>query len=734
MSTSAAGQTPMQHPWSDARLSADERARQMVEAMTLDERISLLRTEPGFGLLSLGVPLPPSIPEAMRRRTPEGALGSAGYVAAIPRVGMPALQMSDASLGVGNLGGFLRRGDEATSLPASLALAATFDPELARRAGDMLGAEAHAKGFNVQLAGGVNLVREPRNGRNFEYASEDPLLSGVIIGEQIAGIQGRHVVSTTKHYALNSQETGRFVHNAVIDEAALRESDLLAFQIAIEGGRPGAVMCAYNRVNGPYACEDPFLLSTVLKGEWRYPGWVMSDWGAVHSLAPSLEAGLDQESPQDDPWFDGLKAAVLGGEVPAARVEEAARRIVRSMIAIGAVDHPAQPGGSIDKDAHAAIAEQVALSGMVLLKNEGLLPLVGSAQRIAVIGGFADRGVLSGGGSSQVMPYGGHFKDTRGRDGIAAMLAPVYGLSSPLAALRSLRPEAEISFDDGSDSARAAELARTADVAIIFATRPEEEGMDAPDLSLPHGQDGLIAAVAAANPKTAVVLETGNPVDMPWLGEVQAVLQAWYPGQRGGEAIAKILTGEAAPEGRLPMTFPVSVDQLPRPKIPGFDPAQRTPLGLGAKVEPFEVVFNEGSDVGYRWFERTGAKPLFAFGHGLTYTEFAYDRLRLAGGDALEARFTLANSGPREGVEVAQLYVAPPGRTHRLVGWARVRLKPGERREVVVKADPRLLASYDKDGGGWRRSAGTYSVYVGRAAGAKDLAGQVEMRAGAAAQ
>jgi len=727
-------QSPMAHPWNDTRLSADQRARLMVEAMTLDERISLLRTEPGFGLLSLGIPLPPSIPETMRRRTPEGALGSAGYVAAIPRLGMPAQQMSDASLGVGNLGGFLRLGDEATSLPATLALAATFDPQLAREAGDMLGTEAHAKGFNIQLAGGVNLVREPRNGRNFEYASEDPLLSGLIVGEQIAGIQGRHVVSTTKHYTLNAQETGRFVHNAVIDEAALRESDLLAFQIAIERGRPGAVMCAYNRVNGLYACENPFLISTVLKGEWKYPGWVMSDWGAVHSLAPSLKAGLDQESPQDRPWFVGLKDAVAKGEIPAERVDDAARRIVRTMIDVGAVDHPAKRGAAVDKDAHAAIAEQVALSGMVLLKNEDLLPLAPQARKIAVIGGFADRGVLSGGGSSQVMPYGGHFKDTRGREGVAALLAPVYGLSSPLEALRTLRPDADVSFDDGTDPVRAAALARAADVAIVFATRPEEEGMDAPDLSLPYGQDALIAAVAAANPNTAVVLETGNPVAMPWLNQVKAVLQAWYPGQRGGQAIAKILTGAAAPEGRLPVTFPASVEQLPRPKIPGFDPAHRSPLGLGAKVEPFDVVFDEGSDVGYRWFERTGAKPLFAFGHGLTYTDFDYSRLQLAGGETLEARFTLANTGKRAGVEVAQLYAAPPGRTHRLVGWARVRLEPGERREVTIKADPRLLASYDKSAGGWRRAAGSYSVQVGRAAGSKDLSGQVVMQAGTLGQ
>lgn len=717
------------HAWDDRSLSPDERARLMVAAMTLDEQISLLRTQPGFGLLSLGVPLPPTVPESMRKHTPPGALGSAGFVAGIPRVAMPAQQMSDASLGVANLGGFLRRGDESTSLPASLALAATFDLALAREAGRMLGAEAHAKGFNIQLAGGVNLTREPRNGRNFEYAGEDPLLAGTIIGEQIAGIQSRHVVSTAKHYALNSQETGRFVHDAVIDEAALRESDLLAFEIALDRGQPGAIMCAYNRVNGAFACESPFLLSEVLKGDWRYPGWVMSDWGAVHSLKASIDAGLDQESPQDQLWFGGLREAVEKGEISAERVADSARRIVRSLFAAGAIDHPAQRGGAIDQAAHAEVAEHVALSGMVLLKNDDVLPLDANAKRIVVIGGFADRGVLSGGGSSQVMPYGGHFLDTRGRQGIAAILAPVYGMSSPLLALRELLPNVEIHFDDGADPARAATLARSADVAIVFTTRAEEEGMDAPDLLLPHGQDALIAAVAGAAKQTVVVLETGNPTAMPWLADVNAVLQAWYPGQRGGQAIAKILTGVISPSGRLPMTFPASTEQLPRPAIKGFDPARRAPFGLGAPVEPFAVVFNEGSDVGYRWFERTDAKPLFAFGHGLTYTTFAYEDLQLVGGNELRATFTLTNTGERAGVEVAQLYAAPPGRTHRLAGWARVELQPGESRKVTIAADPRLLASYDTKAGAWRRADGAFSVYVGKAADQRDLTGKVTMSA-----
>jgi len=729
----AAATSQADRPWMNTALSPDERARLAVEAMTLDEQISLMRTQIGFGLLSLGIPLPDSVPETMRKHTPEGALGSAGFIPAVPRLGLPAIQMTDASLGVGNLGGFLRRGDEATALPSSLALAGSFNTDLARQAGRVVGAEAHAKGFNVQLAGGVNLTREPRNGRNFEYAGEDPLLAGLIIGETIAGIQDEHVVSTSKHYALNSQETGRFVYDARIDEGALRESDLLAFEIAHDRGQPGAVMCAYNRINGVYGCESPFLLNQVLKSEWKYPGWVMSDWGAVHSLTPALDAGLDQESPQDDPHFSTLKAEVEAGRVPASRVAESARRILRSLFEVGAVDSPAAPGGAIDKDAHAAVAEQIALQGMVLLKNEGgVLPLAATARKIVVIGGFADRGVIAGGGgSSQVMPYGGSFRDTRGREGVAALLTPVYGLDSPLKALQARRPDADIQFDDGSDPARAAALARTADVAIVFATRPEEEGLDAENLLFDHGQDDLIAAVAAANPRTVAVLETGNPTAMPWLNRTAAVLQAWYPGQRGGQAIARLLTGDAAPSGRLPMTFPASVQQLPRPEIPGFDPSMRTPLGLGKPVEPFNLDINEGSDVGYRWFERTDAKPMFAFGYGLTYTTFDYRRPSFRGGDGLTAEVTLTNTGSRPGVEVAQLYAAPPGRTHRLVGWARVELQPGESRRVTLSADPRLLASWDAEAKGWRRAGGRFDAYIGRSA--EQVEGRAQVRIGATA-
>ncbi|HEU4959152.1 MAG TPA: glycoside hydrolase family 3 C-terminal domain-containing protein [Sphingomonas sp.] len=708
----------------------DARAAAMVDRMTLDEQISLLRAESGASLASLGIPLPASLPEEMRKPKPEGAVGTAGYVPAIPRVGLPALQESDASLGVADIG-YLRPGDHATALPSTLALAATFDPALAREAGRMVGREAHAKGINVMLAGGANLIREPLGGRNFEYFSEDPLLSGVQAGAQVAGIQDEHVVSTVKHFAVNSQETGRMVYNAVIGEAALRESDLLAFEIAIERGRPGSVMCAYNKINGDYACQNKHLLDDVLKGDWRFPGWVMSDWGAVHSLKSSIDAGLDQQSPQDKDWFAGLANAVADGEIPKAKVRDMAYRIVRALYQVGTIDHPAKPGGAIDQEGDAAVAQRVAEQGMVLLKNDGILPLAADAKSIVVVGGHADKGVLEGGGSSQVMPYGGVFRDANGLTGLLTMVAPTYGLSSPVAALKSLLPNAAITYDDGDDPARAAALAKSADVVLVFAVKPEIEGVDHADLSLPGNQDTLIDAVASANPHVAVVLETGNPVTMPWLGKVGAVLEAWFPGQRGGEAIANILTGKTAPAGRLPITFPAASDQLPRPRITGFDPAKQRPLSIGVTYEPFDVDFIEGSDVGYRWFERTGATPLFPFGYGLTYTSFAYADVKGAASPLGTIRVSLriTNTGKRAGEEIAQLYVAPPGRTHRLAGWVRVTLAPGESRAVMIDADPKLLLSYDEQHGDWRRAAGDYRFYVGQAAGDPAFSGVVKLAA-----
>lgn len=706
----------------------EERAAAMVDAMTLDEQMALTRSVSGGSLLDLGIPLPDFIPEAMRTPKPEGAIGTAGFVPAIERVGFPALHLGDASLGVADIG-YLRPGQQSTSLPATLSLAATFDPEMAREAGRIIGAEAFAKGINVMLAGGVNLARELRNGRNFEYLGEDPLLAGTLVAGQIAGIQEHHVASTIKHYALNPQESGRFVYDARIGEGALRESDLLAFEIGIKRGRPASIMCAYNKVDGAYACENEFLLREVLKGDWAYPGWVMSDWGAVHSLKPSIDAGLDQQSPQDRDYFAELPAAVKAGEIGRDRVRDMALRIVRSMMAVGALDHRARPGGAIDRDAHSARAQALAEAGMVLLKNDGVLPIAVGAKTIAVIGRHADKGVPIGGGSSQVIPWGGVYRDAPGANPLSALLAPSYGLSSPLKALQAALPATTLLYDDGSDAARAAAVAKGADLVVVYAVKPEMEGIDHADFALPYGQDAMIDAVAGANPKTVVVLETGNPVVMPWLDKVGAVLEAWFPGQRGGEAMAAILTGKSAPQGRLPISFPAAADQLAHPSVTGYDPAKQRPLGIGVSYDPFPIDYVEGSDIGYRWFDRTGAKPLFPFGFGLTYTRFGYDGLEFRGGKALSVKARITNTGAREGTEVAQLYVAPPGRTHRLAGWAKVTLKPGESREVTIDADPWLLLSWDGKAHQWARPHGEYRFFVGKSAGEPVLTGAAVLTA-----
>ncbi|MBV9055023.1 MAG: glycoside hydrolase family 3 C-terminal domain-containing protein [Candidatus Eremiobacteraeota bacterium] len=651
--------------------------------------------------------------DALRNGVATGALGSAGFVPGIPRLGVPPLQETDDSVGIANPSNARRR-DVATALPSSLSLAATWDPQVAYRDGALLGDEAWRKGFNVLLGPGLNLARDPRNGRNFEYLGEDPLLAGTLAGTEICGIARQHVVATVKHFALNDQETGRAILSANLTEAAMRESDLLAFELALEGGKPGAVMCAYNRVNGAYACENAHLLNAILKHDWAFAGWVMSDWGAVRSSGAASD-GLDQESASN---LDPVKLAL--GAIPESRLLDMNRRILRSMFAAGLFDVTPQRL-PIDYRAHGASALDAAQRGIVLLKNNGVLPLQRSVRRIAVIGGYADAGVLSGGGSSQVMPVGHPFDVPLGGNGRVA----VYDRSPPLDAIRSAVPAA-VSFVDGRSSSAAAEVARRADVAIVFATQWCTEGADLFDLALPNGQDALISAVAAANPNTVVVLETGNPVTMPWLDRVAAVLEAWYPGQRGGEAIANVLLGRADATGRLPITFPSSEAQLVRPKVPGSDALLSAIVSglrgyrLAVALRPFSVDYTEGSDVGYRRFAKQNLTPLFAFGFGLSYTRFRYSGLRVTGGNTLRASFTVSNTGARAGTDTPQVYLTRKrGEAEmRLIGWSSVTLAPGASRNVTVTADPRLLADFDSTAGTWSIREGMYEASLGAASDA----------------
>nr|WP_229214697.1 glycoside hydrolase family 3 C-terminal domain-containing protein [Duganella sp. HH101] len=684
----------------DTSLGADQRARLALQAMTQQEKLGWVM---GWFGSDFGD----------KKRNPAALPLSAGYIAGVPRLGLPALFETDAGLGVASQPGKTPR--ERTSLPSGLATAATWDRALAYSGGVMIGAEARASGFNVMLAGGVNLLREPRNGRNFEYAGEDPLLAGVMVAQQVRGIQSNHVIATMKHFAVNNQETGRFILDSRIDDAANRMSDLLAFQLVLEQADPGSVMCSYNRVNGAYACESGYLLNQVLKQDWGYKGYVMSDWGAVHSTVASANSGLDQESAWefDKSQYFGpaLEEAVANGHVPQARLDNMVFRILRTMFEKGVVDHPVAEGGAIDYAAHGLVSRTDAEQGMVLLKNAGgVLPLRAGVKKIVVIGAHADVGVLAGGGSSVVYPVGGSAVT-----GIAPTTWPgpvVYHASSPLKAIQARAPGASVVYHDGRDADAAARAAADADVVVLFAQQWVGEALDAVSLSLPDNQDGLIAAVAKANPRTVVVLETSGPVLMPWLGQSAAVLQAWYAGSSGGEAIARVLFGEVNPSGRLPATFPASEAQLPRPVLDG------DPKNEGKR---FTVDYHEGAAVGYKWFDLKGLKPLFPFGHGLSYTQFAYSGLAASQKDGkLQLRFKVTNTGAVKGKDVPQLYVAPLGAKweapKRLAGWDKVELAPGESREVSVTVDPRLLAMYDSRSRSWRVAKGRYQVMLAHSA------------------
>lgn len=686
---------------------AEARARATVAAMRPEEKTVITH-----GIMAL--PLGPNSPPM-----PKDAIPGAGYIPGVARLGIPALKETDASLGIAFAGGL--RKDNATALPSGLSMASSWNPALIEEGGRMIGSEARAKGYNVLLAGGVNLMRDPRNGRNFEYLGEDPLLAGTLVGHAIRGVQSNHIISTIKHLALNGQETGRHFVDVQISEANARESDLLAFQIGIEIGRPGSVMCAYNRVRGEQACASDWLMNSVLKRDWGYKGFVMSDWGAVPDLNAAMK-GLDQQSGEqlDTEVFFGDKLATAARENPAwaKRLDDMNVRILTSIYAADLDKYPAVAGGAIDYVVNARIAEEIAKQGIVLLRNErGILPIAKSAKNILVVGGLATAGVMSGAGSSQVIGEGGPAASipVGGTGPFASFSNIVYHRSSPFAAIEKMAPQAKLRFRNGRSASEAAVAARTADLVIVFATQWSGEGFDQPDLSLPDGQDAMIAAVTAANPNTVVVLETGGPVLMPWLEATAAVLQAWYPGIRGGEAIASVLFGETNPSGRLPVTFPASLTQLPRPVLDGFDWLEpdfigRAPKGAAPLIADYDI---EGSDLGYRWNARQGHKSLFAFGHGLSYSRFEASGLKMTG---LTASFIVKNTGDREGATVAQLYMTanPVRAQQRLAGFKRVTLKPGASTVVSLSIDPRIVADYAS--AGWEIAPGTYSFALGESA------------------
>jgi beta-glucosidase len=692
------------HPWSNSNLSPDERASLVVQQMTLDEKISLLH---GTGMEGLS----PMSPLAIHSN------GGAGYVVGIPRLGIPAIQMSDAAYGVRSSG---ENGRYSTALPADVAAAASWDLDAAHEYGALIGRELRAQGYNMSLGGGINLTREPRDGRTFEYLGEDPLLAGKLVGSVMKGEQEQHVLGDIKHYALNDQESGRNAVNVNIDKRAARESDLLAFEIGLQESDAAAVMCSYNRVDGDYACENKYLLTDVLKKDWNFKGFVLTDWQGAHSMAKASAAGMDHEEPGWIFYGDDLKKAVESGKVPAAEVDDHVHRILRSMFATGVIDDPPQKG-VVDVEGGLKVAQKIAEQSTVLLKNDhAQLPLDASKiHSIAVIGPHADVGMISGGGSAQVDPPGGNAIMPPGK-GQTHWLEEIWFPTSPLRAIRAKAPN--VQFDSGADPAAASALAKTADVAIIFAYQWESEGMDLDSLSLPHHQDDLISKVAAANPRTVVVIESGGPVTMPWVDQVSAILEAWFAGSRGAEAVANVIFGEVNPSAKLPITFPKSEADLPHPTI--VKPPKATTDAdkqgwkrIAAGLPGFQVTYDEGVKVGYKWYDAENKSVLFPFGYGLSYTTYSYSNLKVTSGKNPHVSFTVTNTGNRGGAEVAEVYASLPDAAaeppKRLVGWSKVKLNAGESKEVTVEVDPKYLSIFNVEHNAWRLIPGDYGFMVG---------------------
>jgi beta-glucosidase len=704
---------PPKGPWTNTSLSPDERADLVLKEMTLDEKIALLH----------GVGMPTDDPV-----TPENAPSNrgVGYAVGVPRLGIPGIDMSDAAYGVRSS---QANGRYATALPANVAAAASWDPDAAYEYGALIGRELRAQGYNMTLGGGTNLTREPRNGRTFEYLGEDPILAGTLVARLIEGTQSAHVIGDIKHYAFNDQESGRNSGNVSIDKRAGHESDLLAFEIGVTKGHPAAVMCSYNRVNGDFACENEWLLKDVLKKDWKFPGFVVSDWGGTHSTEKASAAGLDEEQPGKFFYSDKFKAAVEAGRISRAELDDHIHRILRSMFAAGVVDYPRQRA-VVDPFAGFETSRKIEEGGIVLLKNnKDILPIEsGKVKSIAVIGAHSDVGMISGGGSAQVDPIGGNAIMPPGQ-GATHWQEQIWFPSSPLKAIKERAPNANVTFDAGVDPASAAAAAKGADVVLVFAYQWESEGMDLPSLSLPNyksgdkdvDQNAVIAAVTAANPHTVVVLETGSPVTMPWVDSAAGIVEAWYSGSDGASALGNVLFGSVNPSGKLPNTFPKSDADLPHPEISKptkvhFDGAV-SPETWAKGLPPFPINYDEGLKVGYKWYDAEKKPVLFPFGYGLSYTTYGYSDLDVKTGDTVKVTFKLENKGKREGAEIAEIYAELPDSAQeppkRLVGFTKVKLDSKEKKTVTVEIDRKYLSIWDESKDAWSLVPGKYTFLVG---------------------
>ncbi len=631
----------------------------------------------------------------------ERLTGFIGYIAAIPRLGIPELTLTDGPAGI--------RHGPGTAFPAPVALAASWDRALAESYGVAMGAEAKAKGQNVLLAPMVNIVRVPEGGRNFETFGEDPYLTAQIATADIKGIQSQGVMAEAKHYAANNQEKQRLVVTAEVDERTLREIYLPAFEAAVKEAKVGSVMAAYNKVNGTYSSENTHLLKDILKDEWGFEGFVVSDWGATHSTVAAANNGLDMEMPTGEFFGAKLSEAVKAGQVSEATINDKVRRILRMMMRFGFFDRP-PANGPIDYNAQATIGRRVAEAGVVLLKNEGsLLPLdLNGLKSIAVIGPYADRATSGGGGSARISPL--------------YTISPLGAITQRVGRKATVR---FVRFVQSSDLPKndppttgaalirdAAKVAKSCDLAIVFARDFETEGSDRESIGLPEEQDQMIKAVLDANKRTIVVLNTGSIVLLnQWADRAPAIVQAWYPGQDDGNVIADVLFGVVNPSGKLPLTFPRA-----RQDVAVSSPEQYP--GVSGKGQ-----YSEGIFIGYRYFDKHNLEPQFPFGHGLSYTSFEYSNIRLSrshikSGEPLTVEAQLKNTGRRDGAEVVQFYiqdvqasVARP--IKELKGFEKVMLKPGQSKVVKTEFNERSFAFYDTNQKKWVVEPGQFKVLVG---------------------
>ncbi|WP_198667923.1 beta-glucosidase [Saliphagus sp. LR7] len=675
---------------------------------------------------------------------PEGT--STGYLPGVPRLDVPPLRLVDGPMGI-RAGGF-EDPLAATAFPASISLAATFDPELAREQGAAMAREAKARGQDAVLGPGVNLIRVPQGGRNFEYLSEEPTLSAAQAGAVVRGIQGEDAIATPKHYVANSQETDRVTVSSEVDERTLRELYLPAFRAAVDAGA-GSVMTAYNRINGIDANDHAHLIRDVLKEEWGFQGYTVSDWFATRDAASAANGGLDLEMPgtsvreafgeyEGEPDLDAidpggmpgpdqggvfgadLAVAIEEGEVPLERLDDMVARVLRAMEEIGLLGDPRptteRPDreGAIDTDDHRALAERIAVRGTVLLENDGVLPLADDAD-VALIGPNVDGATLGGGGSSAVTPVRERspataFSDREPSVTVEEGLPPVEG--ADLFDLFDGDGEEEVESDGREpkmDDAVAA--AERAEVAVVVVGDTTTEGRDREDLRLPGRQDELVSRVADAGGRTVVVVNSGGPVEVPWREKVDAIAAAWYPGQADGAALTAVLYGDEEPGGRLPVTF------APEGEYPTSD--ERRYPGVDG-----EAHYEEGLFVGYRHFDAADAEATYPFGHGESYAEFAYGEPELVEGDragpGVAVRVPVENVADRPGREVVQVYVRPPRNDDRpvreLAGFASVEIGAGEERAVEMGLEGRAFSRWDGEEG-WTVDPGTYTVEVGRSSG-----------------